>query len=496
MAFVKDFVSIVVKSKKMNLKKTLIPILFLAAVSCGTPEKTTEQPSEFAAISQVGSGTPVNVMLTAYSTTLLADGIDNTLLRVAVTDSLGREITSASDSVRFYVTGKGSITLPDGEPAETDVDTAGTTFYHGKMNDGLCRMIFVAGDDPDRVGVEARVEGCWPGSHEIHTIDRYVSLMTPASEQLKPTTKPIDRMIGADISWLPEMEAKGRKFYENGQEMDAVHLLKNHGFNFIRLRIFVNPEHAEGYSPGLGYCGLDSTLAMARRVKEAGLKLLLDFHYSDTWADPQKQFKPHAWKGLDYPVLCDTLQAYTARVLRAFIAEDLAPEMVQVGNEINHGIVWPDGHIGNPDGLAGLLKAGVAGVRQVNPDIPVMMHVALGGQHEECVFWYDNMIARGVEFDIIGLSYYPRWHGTLDDLKANMLDLAERYKKPLNVVEYSHFKKEVHDIVFGLPGDLGKGACIWEPLGWMSTVVDRDGKVNALIEVYDGLNQEYLSGTE
>ncbi len=106
----------------------------------------------------------------------------------------------------------------------------------------------------------------------------------------------------------------------------------------------------------------------------------------------------------------------------------------------------------------------VEGVASVAPDMPVMMHIALGGQHDEAVFWLDNMIARGVKFDIIGISYYPRWHGTLDDLKYNLTDLANRYNKYLNVVEYAVFKKEVHDIVFNLPNSLGTGTCIWEPL--------------------------------
>jgi len=166
--------------------------------------------------------------------------------------------------------------------------------------------------------------------------------------------------------------------------------------------------------------------------------------------------------------------------------------MVQIGNEINHGILWPEGHISHPDQLADLLKAGIAGVAAADPGMPVMMHIALGGQNDEAVFWLDNMIARGVQFDIIGLSYYPRWHGTLDDLKNNMNDLVKRYNKPLNVVEYSDFKKQVHEIVFSLPGDMGKGACIWEPLSPRSDLFDRNGNTTKLFSVYDELKETYL----
>jgi beta-galactosidase len=258
--------------------------------------------------------------------------------------------------------------------------------------------------------------------------------MTPTAEQLAPTTKSIDKMIGADISWLPQIEDRGNKFFVDSTEVDAIALLKKHGFNYIRLRIFVNPENEKGYSPDKGYCGLPYTLAMAKRVRDAGMKLLLDFHYSDYWADPQQQYKPARWEGLDFATLQDSVQTYTTNVLNALIAQGTPPAMVQIGNEINHGLLWPEGHIGNPDQLAALLRAGVEGAKAAAPDMPIMMHIALGGQNKESVFWLDQMFARGVTCDIIGLSYYPRWHGTPADLKANMLDLIDRYYKPLNRV--------------------------------------------------------------
>jgi beta-galactosidase len=220
--------------------------------------------------------------------------------------------------------------------------------------------------------------------------------------------------------------------------------------------------------------------------------LLLDFHYSDYWADPQQQNKPLAWGRLDYATLRDSVTQYTTAVLRAMQRQGTMPDMVQIGNEINHGLLWPDGHIGNLDQLAGLLRAGVEGAEAVNPGLPVMMHIALGGQNEEARFWLDNMIARGVKFDIIGLSYYPRWHGTLEDLAGNLHDLVGRYHKPVNVVEYSDFKRPVHEIVFDLPRDMGKGAAIWEPLNWRSGLFDREGNVSDLLTVYDSLNAQYL----
>jgi arabinogalactan endo-1,4-beta-galactosidase len=477
----------------MNYIKHLLFVVLVILLGCSQPESKQSQPvSEFASVSQVEKGKPVSVMLTSYSTTLLANGSDHARLRIAITDSINREIISATDTIHIYVSGDGKVTDANGGKLLQGVDTTGMVYGICQLENGLCNLIFVAGTKPDKIKVEARSGKLWPGAHEIHTVPADFNLMTPTPGQLPPTSKPIDRMIGADISFLPQFEDRNMKFIENGQEIDAIALLHEHGFNYIRLRIFVNPKNKNGYAPDKGYCDLANTLTMAKRIKNAGMKLLLDFHYSDYWADPQQQFKPLSWSDLDFEALKDSLKTYTTNVLQAFEKQGTMPAMVQIGNEINHGILWPDGHIGHPDQLAALLKAGVEGVNVVDPNLPVMMHLALGGQNEEAVVWRDNMLARGVTFDIIGLSYYPRWHGTLDDLKANLNDLAHRYHKPLNVVEYNDFIKQVHDIVFSLPDDLGKGACIWEPLGRRSGLFRRGGEVTNAIEVYDSLNTKYL----
>ncbi|HMC01178.1 MAG TPA: glycosyl hydrolase 53 family protein [Flavobacteriaceae bacterium] len=480
----------------MKTIKALCFVVLIAFFQCKKAEPKVEEikveTPDFSSVSQVESGKPVSVMLTTYSTTLIADGIDKTKLRIALTDSLSREIKSAEDSIRIYVSGNGSIKTLDKKEFTYGIDSTGMQFAKAKLEKGVFNLQFIAGNEPDKVKVEAKSGTLWPGAHEIHTITKGFEYKTPTKDQLPETTKPIDRMIGADISFLPQIESRDRNFFENGEGIDAIQLLKNHGFNYIRLRIFVNPENEKGYSPEDGFCDLEHTLAMAKRIKDAGLKFLLDFHYSDYWADPQQQYKPKAWEGLSFEELKATVTSYTSDVLNALKAQETSPDMVQVGNEINHGMIWPDGHIGNPDGLASLLKAGVKGVNNVDANIPIMMHIALGGQNKEAVFWLDNMIARGVGFDIIGLSYYPRWHGTLNDLHANLNDLLKRYNKPLNVVEYSDFKKDVHDIVFSLPNDMGKGAAIWEPLGWRSRMFNREGEVNEKIKVYDSLAKTYL----
>jgi arabinogalactan endo-1,4-beta-galactosidase len=272
-----------------------------------------------------------------------------------------------------------------------------------------------------------------------------------------------DFLVGADISWVPQQEAEGRRYSVDGAERDILAILKEYGFNTIRLRLFVNPAAPGGYS-ARDYCGLDATLAMAKRVKTAGMGLLLDLHYSDTWADPAHQTKPAAWRDLDFAGLTNAVHRYTVDTLTAFAKRGLTPAIVQVGNEISAGLLWPEGRWDDFDKLAALLSAGIRGVREAAPSAQVMLHLALGGQNEKSRWFLDHVLSRGVEFDLIGQSYYPRWHGTLDELKANLTDLATRYRQDLLVVEYSAPDgPAINSILRSLPAGKGRGSFIWEP---------------------------------
>jgi arabinogalactan endo-1,4-beta-galactosidase len=473
------------------MRKSIYLILLAVFFQCNlsTSQGQTKK-NEFSSVSQVKAGKPVGVIMTTYTTTMIANGKDQTLIRAFVVDSAGRQITTAKVPVRISVTGDAMITgTENGIPISRVKSENGTTIWSSEIVNGSCPLIFQAGSKPDKVKVEVKADSIWPGSHEIHTLPADLKQLKPSPDQDKPVVLNMGRAIGADISFLPQFESRGRKFTENGEEKDLMKILSGYGFNYIRLRIFVNPGNEKGYSPKTGFCGLGYTLKMAKRTKDAGMKLLLNFHYSDYWADPQQQFKPLAWKDLDFITLKDSVKSYTKRVLTSLKNQGTLPEMVQIGNEINHGMLWPDGHISNPDNLAELLKAGVEAVREIDPSIIIMMHIALGGQNRESVFWLDNMIARGVQFDMIGLSYYPRWHGTLDDLKFNLNDLIKRYGKDVNVVEYSQFKKEVHDIVFGLPANRGQGTFIWEP---MNSFFDKEGKPTKELLIYKDICKKYL----
>jgi beta-galactosidase len=174
-------------------------------------------------------------------------------------------------------------------------------------------------------------------------------------------------------------------------------------------------------------------------------------------------------------------------VMQALKDQGTIPAMVQVGNEINHGMIWPNGSVNNLDGLSQLIYAGIQGVKAVSPSTSIMIHIALGGQNAESRFFLDNMISRGVPFDVIGLSYYPKWHNTLADLEYNLEDLSNRYQKDVIVVEYSHLKREVNKLAFEVKNGRGKGSCIWEPLNTWERFFDKDGKANELLRTYDEL---------
>ncbi len=456
------------------------------------PIVTEQSPKNYTDWYQVATGKPVALVFASYKTTMIANGQDQALLRISAVDSTGMEIKNASLPFEISVKGDATIIDIDSSKVEYVLKSDTLSIWKSNISKGVKKLLLRAGNTTDRIAVEVSTDNLRPASHEIHTIPADVELLKPTKEQIRKSPKIEPEMLGADISFLPQLEARGMTFHDNGLEKDAIKTLKDHGFNYIRLRIFVNPENEKGYSPEKGFCGLDYTLQMAKRIKDAGLNLLLNFHYSDTWADPQKQFKPKAWEGLGFDKLTSTLEDYTKFVLTKLKEQGTMPEMVQIGNEVNHGIVWPEGHISNLDNLASLLKAGIKAVREVNSNTTIMMHLALGGQNEETTFWFDNMIARGVEFDIIGLSYYPIWHCTLDDLNNNMLDIIDRYQKDVNVVEYSAFKKAVNDIVFNLPNNRGNGTCIWEPLNTWSKVFDENGQALKELYYYDEIHKVFL----
>jgi beta-galactosidase len=439
------------------------------------------------------TGNPVEVVLMVAKTTLMADGKDATVINIRSMDQDGRWVPDAQNLITFSVEGDARIIgVGNGDPSSHEPDQCLPGQWQRHLFNGYCQVILQAGKNAGIIKFKAESVGLWPGESEIHTLKPFPLLNNeiPPVIQDSVSVSGQEKMVGADISFLPQLEKGGMRFYDKGELKDPIAILHDHGINYVRLRIFNNPENEQGYAPGEGWCDLGNTLLMAKRLKSHGMKFLLDFHYSDTWADPQKQFKPKSWEGQPFPELTASLKQYTRRVIAALSEQGTPPNMVQIGNEINHGMVWPEGHIGNPDQLATLIKAGIEGVAEVDPKIPIMLHVALGGQHDETVFWLDQMMARGCHFDVLGLSFYPKWHGTLSDLKSNINKLIQRYPQPFCIVEYSAMKQEVNDLAFSTFESRVMGTCIWEPLNTWDKVFERDGNSNGKLLIYDQFKQQ------
>ena len=292
--------------------------------------------------------------------------------------------------------------------------------------------------------------------------------------------------VGADVSFLAQAEQQGIIFRANGQPQDVPALLHEHHYNWIRLRLFVDPSANTDKLPN----DLPYTIALAQRAQAAGLYLLLDLHYSDTWADPDKQFTPAAWSKLKHRQLTQQVYAYTRATIEAFHQAGVMPQMVQVGNEVTHGMLWPDGKLpDNWDNFADLLKAGIAGLEAgcgTAPRPRIMIHIERSGDYDEAAWFFDNLIARHVPFDVMGLSYYPVWHGNTQSLRHTLHDLALRYHHPIIVVETAYnwtpgdfigkkaefaespegqraFLSAVDAAVRAVPEGLGQGVFWWEP---------------------------------
>mgnify|MGYP001183562899 CR=1 FL=1 len=306
---------------------------------------------------------------------------------------------------------------------------------------------------------------------------------------------------GVDLSFVDEIETEGGAYFdENGTKVDVIELLHQHGVNAVRLRLW--------HTPSGGYCNLDRTIKMAKRAKQFGMDFLLNFHYSDYWADPGKQTKPKAWKNFDREQLREAVYQYTKEVMEACNEAGVTPDMVQVGNEITNGMLWEEGKIYKQvdgeiiedwDSITTFLRAGLDAVKDATPSnksIKTMIHIDRGGDNEGTRKFFDQMESYSISYDVIGLSYYPWWHGSIQDFKDNLKDTALRYNKEIIVVEIAYpwvlpeeqeeeegpyvgdhlvegfpatpegqrdYLKEIMKIVAEVPNGLGLGTYYWEP---------------------------------
>lgn len=307
---------------------------------------------------------------------------------------------------------------------------------------------------------------------------------------------------GADVGWLPQMEATGYKFYDqNGKETDCLQLLKDRGINSIRLRVWVNPNDDKAS----GHCSKEETIIMALRAQKMGMRVMINFHYSDSWADPAKQFKPKAWEKHSFPELLDDVYNHTFDVISSLKKAGVTPEWVQVGNEIPGGMLWPDGSTDNWKQLGQLLNKGYDAVKAVDENIKVIVHVDEGNSNSKFRTFFDNATAQKVRYDIIGLSYYPYWikkdySETIADLEFNLNDMVKRYNKDVMIVEVGgeddkvqntyELLKATIEAVKKVPNNRGLGVMYWEPQGARSwshyalSAWQADGKPSPALDAF------------
>lgn len=282
---------------------------------------------------------------------------------------------------------------------------------------------------------------------------------------------------GADVGWLPQMEATGYKFYDtDGTEKDCLQLLKDRGINTIRLRVWVNPSDDKAS----GHCNPEETVVMAVRAQKLGMRIMIDFHYSDTWADPSKQKKPAAWTNHTFTELLNDVYDHTYNTLLLLKKAGVTPEWVQVGNEIPGGMLWPEGSTDNFGQLAQLLNKGYEATKAIDSKIKVIVHLDEGNKNEKFRWFFDNAVKHNVKYDVIGLSYYPFWlksdyKESIADLEKNLKDMVSRYNKEVMVVEVGGdytLVENTHDMlaavikaIKNVPENKGLGVIYWEPEG-------------------------------
>ena len=316
-------------------------------------------------------------------------------------------------------------------------------------------------------------------------------------------------IIGADLSFVKEAEDNGFAFKENGFPKSCIQIFKEHGYNWVRLRLFHTPTELPN--------NLEYTIALASEAKKLGFKFLLDYHYSDTWADPAKQYIPKAWEGKSQVELEKLVYEYTNSTMEEFLKADVFPDMVQIGNEISSGMLWPNGKLPeNWDNLAALIQAGIKGVNAScgnNPCPEIMIHIDKGGDKEFTKYFFDKLNSYNIKYDVIGQSYYPWWHGSLLALRECLNFTANEYKKNIILVETAYnfspseyinksapfpetpegqreFLEEVNQIIMNIPNNRGIGIFWWEPAapnkGFSHrTFFKNDGNVLPVINVFD-----------
>lgn len=292
---------------------------------------------------------------------------------------------------------------------------------------------------------------------------------------------PRDFIAGVDASEAPWiLELGGRYYDEDGVEKDILDILAESGVNWIRLRVWNDPYDEKGVPYGGGNCDLRRMTSFAAKAKARGLKVLINFHYSDWWADPSKQFKPKAWVNLTFPELVEAVYNWTYTSLSYMGENGVLPDMVQLGNEVNNGFLWPDGRAENWTQFTELLKSAIKAVREFNPSIKVMIHLSGHREVDYYISFFERLSNDNVDFDVIGLSFYTYWHGPLSKLREIIRELASRFNKTIVLAEIAYaWTLEDAD---GYPNIFGSGDMELRG-GYKASVQGQATMIRDLIEV-------------
>lgn len=313
----------------------------------------------------------------------------------------------------------------------------------------------------------------------------------------KPTYDMTGFAKGADVSWLTEMEKAGNKFYNSlGGETECMTLLRDLGVNSIRLRVWVDPAN--------GWCNKDDMLIKAWRAHQLGMRLMIDFHYSDTWADPGKQAKPVKWANLTFDELKVAVTDHTVEVLTALKEYNITPEWVQVGNETGNGMLWNDGKADdNMANYAALNNAGYDAVKSVFPDAKVIVHIQNGDNNTLFRWIFDGLKNNGGKWDVVGMSLYPQadtWNSMNTACIENINDMIARYGSEVMICEVGmpwDSAEDCYDFLSDLmakckavPDDKCLGIFYWEPQsykGWNGYTLgafDNSGKPTVALDAF------------
>lgn len=250
-------------------------------------------------------------------------------------------------------------------------------------------------------------------------------------------------ILGIDVSTYLEELSHGAKYYDGNTEIDPLDAFVANGVSYMRIRVWNDPYSPEGEPYLAGTCDLDNYVKLGKLAKAKGYRLYMDLHYSDFWADPGKQFIPKAWADYSLDELCEAVYSFTKHCLEVAVREGVAPEMIQVGNEITNGILWPigklevDGKRGNYDSFTRLILAGTKACREVLPEAKIMLHLERSNDKAVYQEFFGEMDAAGVEYDVIGASYYPFWHGLPEELFDN-LRACRKFGKEIMIAELGY----------------------------------------------------------